>query len=311
MVKVMGTPHHKNSKELPVGLPDWFNESNYVTAKKLDAKGWFYQLYIRRRCFDIVHNDKRTSADEKFLNEWIGKIIRYGILPNRFYPIELDRGILNFHTHDFITKAVIPLTLAHLVILYDKTKPHNAIGQAREIIGKYSRYTKKRREAHRIWEYPVNFYMWENWEKLKLTAEDMFHNIDTDFHLTIDLLASDTDIKKDLQTILTSLRKMRKNLNFAKKRKLIFGKWIKYKILQYLDIRLSEYVRPKDDTQSQTYKPRKYEDFATLYNDVRGNDERVKKTIHKCAFDAISINLFWLNRYIRHEFLVSLHKNKK
>jgi hypothetical protein len=242
-------------------LPFVFDVKKYEKTKNLDAEGWFLQLWYRQWMASNMNYPRMNLVNEHLKNIKENGIM---IFPSKKEKIKnADKSFSNFITMDcsnksavnFITRADIHAFCDMLndddeKKLYEKFNLEKSSNADRLALMLRLATKCAPKEVEDFYNRPLDIVIRE-----KIKTSDGYTIFDTFFadkiSLTIDLSASDKEIKKDFNNFLKQARD-KFNLNYISTRQQkctrkikqskfnnkIFEGWAANRILAYIDLKL-------------------------------------------------------------------------
>lgn len=216
----------------------WFNPLNYNTYSTFSIEEWQWQLSIRTTLHEYYENHY-TSIDE--IDQRIIEAIKTGIIKKAEYPF-LERVIFFKPIIPYPIKPTVDslrsIDIWHLIKDFKLTN----IGDACKHYAKFFFRNELDTELAEIATRPhgLNIEKYFNYDKFNT------------YYVSVDLVASDEQLKEDFSSWL---EKTRKQIKKKKKRRFVkqadFDQWVKHGVIPYLDLTFMAKLEGKKITQDQ------------------------------------------------------------
>jgi hypothetical protein len=266
----------KNQPELPA----WFSLDKYRDAQKLNAGGWYAQLYVRARCLSYL-------AEGEDLSPILNQIREMPIIDVTKYD---DLGI-HYHRGMFYRQPIIEQSLlgVHALTVHELYMAELNMGKDRRIRAREFfdgmlaslENPNPRGDPYRLDSTGTEFF-YEPVHRISSLPQKQAM-------LGINLLLPDKELIEQFKAILPKLREECDAPVFPEKwRKPNFTEWIGLRVLPYLDLLLWE-------TEQKTRMPYRVMEEA-LFPGAEGSEDRVRKTTAPKAQKLISAETLALLR---------------
>jgi len=261
---------------------DWFDLNNYEPFKTMSTEDWIFQLNFRSGCYDLYVNRKeelnKLKASELLEST---KPLKEAVVPHNdeygyFLMLDYEQKARDSIESQYENTTSINCTTSlDLFEIHENSKLDKVWNACDKVSGQFFDEVDKGILSVALTSHDLN-----NYERF---------NRDNIAHVNVDLSATNKQLKDDFNQWLLERRK---KLKVAKKNEFKqsdFDKWIRYAVIQYLDIFLVSKLEKIEITHSKMAKmifPYDIDTDVDLVERVRKVTKPMAESILNCRVDS-------------------------